>query len=223
VTITLTRKKTIAAATVLSAAVAAVLVMNGPAGSPPAAVPGRAASSACNAGPADSTIPSGPPDDLAWKSIGPVLVPTSAAYGPTRYRGALWTCFRHDPMGAVLAAYDIAPELITSDWRQAAEDQLVPGQSQRAFIQATENQSFTPPAPGDVAQAVGFQVLTYTPQQAVIETLASDGDKYQAELTTVGWTGGDWKLAVTPDGDVGPDPQLVSSASGFLLWAAGNG
>lgn len=178
----------------------------------------------CQAGPADSTIPTAPPPDLAWKNIGPVLVPTSAIYGPARYDGRLWTCYRHDPMGAVLAAYDIFAAAITTDWLQVAQDQFVPGPGQQAYINAAEQQSFQPPQPDQVAQPVGFQVVSYTPQQATIETLADAGNgQYQAEERTVGWSGGDWKLTLTADGSTGPDPQLVSSADGFVLWGGTNG
>jgi hypothetical protein len=179
---------------------------------------------ACDAGQPDSTIPTAPPPDLAWKNIGPVLVPVSAMYGPIRYRQDLWTCYRHDPMGAVLAAYDIVAASITSEWLQVAEDQFAPGQGLQAYIAATRQQTLQPPQPDQVAQPVGFQVVSYTPQQATIETLADAGnDQYQVDQRTLAWDNGDWKLVLTPEGNIGPDPQLVSSASGFVLWGGTNG
>lgn len=211
----------VAATAAIIAAAAIVLTTNTSAPQHPSAARAR---TRCNAGPADSTIPTAPPQDLAWKNIGPVLVPVSATYGPTRDDGDLWTCYRHDPMGAVLAAYDIFAAAITTDWLQVAQDQFVPGPGQQAYIKTTEQQSFQPPQPDQVAQPVGFQVVSYTPQQATIETLADAGNgQYQAEERTVGWSGGDWKLVLTPDGSTGPDPQLVSSASGFVLWGGTNG
>jgi hypothetical protein len=30
-------------------------------------------------------------------------------------------------------------------------------------------------------------------------------------------------MVLTPDGTTGPDTQLVTSASGFVLWGDGNG
>jgi hypothetical protein len=179
---------------------------------------------ACDAGPPDSTSPTAPPPDLEWKNIGPILVPVSATYGPTRYHRDLWTCYRHDPMGAVLAAYDIVAASITSEWLQVAEDQFAPGQGLQAYIAATRHQTFQPPQPDQVAQPVGFQVVSYTPQQATIETLADAGnDQYQVDQRTLAWDDGDWKLVLTPEGSIGPDPQLVSSASGFVLWGGTNG
>ena len=151
-------------------------------------------------------------------------VPTSKTYGPTRYNGSLWRCYRHDPMGAVLAAYDIFAEAITTNWRQVADAQFVPGPGQQAYIAASERQAVLPPSPLEVAQPVGFEVTAYTPQQATIETLADAGnDEYQALALTVQWSSGDWKLWTNDDGNTGPDPQLVGSASGFILWAGDNG
>jgi hypothetical protein len=179
---------------------------------------------ACNAGPADETIPTAPPTDLIWKNIGPVLVPTSATYGPTRYDKGLWTCYRHDPMGAVLAAYEIEAAAITSGWLQVANTQFVRNTGQQAFMTATEQQPPTPLQPDQVAQPTGFQVVSYTAQQATIETLADSGDgEYQAVQNTVAWSDGDWKMLLAPDGSNGPDPQIVNSTSGFVLWGGGNG
>jgi hypothetical protein len=179
---------------------------------------------ACHAGLADDTIPTAPPDDLTWKNIGPVLVPVSATYGPTRYDKGLWTCYRRDPMGAVLAAYEIEAAAITSDWLQVANSQFVKNAGQQAFITATEQQPPSPPQPDQVAQPTGFQVVSYTPQQATIETLADSGDgEYQAVQNTVAWSDGNWKMLLAPDGSNGPDPQIVDSTSGFVLWGGGNG
>jgi hypothetical protein len=186
--------------------------------------PHHASTAACDAGPADDTTPTAPPADLAWKNLGPVLVPTSAAYGPTRYNQDLWTCYRHDPMGAVLAAYEIAAAVITDNWHQVAEAQIVPGQGQQTFIRATEQQTLQPPQPDQVAQPVGFQVISYTPQQATVESLADAGNgQYQAVENTVAWSGGDWKLLLSPDGSGGTDPQMVNSTNGFILWGGQNG
>jgi hypothetical protein len=171
-----------------------------------------------------TSVPTAPPPDLRWKSIGPVLVPTSATEGPASYHGPIWTCYAHTPMGAVLAAYDIFAGLASPDWRTVADNEVVPGQGQQAFIQAGEKQTYQAPAPGEIAPAVGFEVVSYTPQQATIEVLADAGENYQADERTVTWTDGDWKMVLTPDGTSGPDTQLVTSADGFVLWgSAANG
>lgn len=179
----------------------------------------------CDAGPADDTIPASPPADLKWRNVGAVLVPTSATYGPTKYSGQLWTCYRHDPMGAVLAAYEILAATITPDWRQVAEQQIVPEPAQQAYIQAGETETLPTLSPGEVVQPVGFEVVSYTPQEAIIMTLGTSGSSsyYQTDQRTLAWSGGDWKLHLEPGGRIGPDPQQVSSANGFVLWGESDG
>jgi hypothetical protein len=194
--------------------------------------PGRQATGASRSGqdqacPADGSgqsIPTAPPPDLVWKNVGAILVPTSATAGPGRIEGSIWSCYAHTPTGAMLAAYDIFATLTGPDWHAVAEREIAPGPGQRAFIAAGLSQKYAPPQPGTVAQPVGFTVVTYTSQQATIQTLSDDGNgAYLSDQRTVAWIGGDWKLVMTPDGTVGPDPQVVSSANGFVLWGSGNG
>jgi hypothetical protein len=213
----------IAGAILLAGALAAFLTTS--AAAPKHAAPANAkTTNSCHAGTDDSTVPAVPPSDLAWKNVGAFTVPTSATYGPTSYHGPVWSCYRHDPMGAVIAVYVIMAGLASQNWHAVAQAQIVPGPGQQAFIAASDQQSFQPPSPDQVAQPIGFQVVTYTPQQATIDALADAGDnQYQAEQTTVAWSGGDWKLVATPDGETGPDPQLVSSANGFILWGGTDG
>lgn len=196
------------------------------ASSPAAASPASAlpAAGACRTAPPSTSIPSSPPRDLAWRNVGAILAPTSASEGPTRYRGPIWSCYAHSPMGAVLATYDILDTLTGTQWKAVAEHEILPGPGQKAFIEAGDKQKYQPPKPGSVAQPVGFQVVSYTPQQATISALAEDGTtQYQVTQTSVAWSGGDWKLVVEPDGSSGPDPQVVSSSAGFVLWGGGGG
>ncbi|MBO0806428.1 MAG: hypothetical protein J2P25_25545 [Nocardiopsaceae bacterium] len=188
---------------------------NPPAGAAPA-------NTSCRTAPPSNSVPATPPRDLAWRNVGAVLVPTSATEGPTRYAGATWSCYAHSPTGAVLAAYGILATLTSPRWKEVAEREILPGPGRRAFIHAGEKQKYKPPKPGQVAQPVGFQVVSYTPRQATVSALASDGGgQYQVTQISVAWSGGDWKLVVTPDGRTGPNPQAVSSAAGFTLWGGG--
>jgi hypothetical protein len=174
---------------------------------------------ACPVTTVSDTIPAAPPADLRWKSIGPMLVPTSATAGPARYQGDVWSCYAHSPTGAVMASYDIVAGLLSPDWRTVAERELAPGPGQDAYIRITDGQTWQPPQPGEIAQPVGFEVVSYTPQVATVETLAdAGGGQYQAADWALTWIAGDWKLVMTPDGKAGPDPQLVTSANGFVLW-----
>jgi hypothetical protein len=180
----------------------------------------RVHAQACPVTTSTSTIPAAPPSDVVWKSVGAMLVPTSATAGPAHYDGPVWECYAHSPMGAVLAAYDITATLLSPQWHTVAEQEIAPGPGRQAFLSASEGQSYQPLQPGEIAQPVGFQVAGYTPQQATVETLAADTATggYQEDEWTLAWTGGDWKLVMTAGGQSGPDPQPVTSANGFVLW-----
>lgn len=206
---------------VLLIAIIAVLVT----GTNNTTITARQKAAGCNAGPADNTMPTASPTDFDWKNLGAITVPVSATYGPTKFNGDLWTCYRHDPMGAVFAAYDILAAAVSPQWRQVADAQFVPGTGQQAYIAAGEQQTIPPMQPGQVVQPVGFQVSSYTPQEATVVVLSTSGGtgQYQADERNVAWSDGDWKLVVSPDGSTGPDPQLVSSTDGFVLWGGGNG
>jgi hypothetical protein len=213
------------AALLVALAVTAVIVVaiSGGTASKPATASAQPAGS-CPAGPVSNAISTTPPGDLVWKNIAGMLVPTSPTSGPTRYRGPVWSCYAHTPTGAVMAAYDIFAGLISPSWHTIAESEIVPGPGQQAYITASESQTYQAVPPGDIPQAVGFEVVGYTTQQATIETLQDGGENgYQANQLTVAWSDGDWKLVVTPDGSSGPDPQLVTSASGFVLWGENDG
>jgi hypothetical protein len=178
-----------------------------------------ASNRACRASGSDPSIPDAPPSDFAWKNVGALLVPTSRTYGPARYAGPVWSCYSHTPMGAVMAAYGIFGTLAGPGWRAVAEQEIAPGRGRQAFIDAGLNQSYRPLSSQEAAQPAGFTVVSYTAAQATIETLSDSGNGlFQTEQLTVTWQDGDWKLVLTPQGTVGPDPQVVSSDSGFVLW-----
>lgn len=220
-----TRKRLIIAATalaVVATTIALLLTTGSPARESPQAVPVIA--SGCPAGPETDTIPTAPPPDLQWRSIGAVPAPTSPKFGPSRYRGNLWTCFAHSPMGAVLAVYDIPASLLSPDWLAAAVQELGPGPGRDAFIRISDEQTYQQLTPGEIAKPVGFQIASYSPYVATIQLLADAGNgEYQEDARTVSWIDGDWKLAMMPDGTTGPDPEVVTSADGFVLWGGSHG
>lgn len=189
--------------------------------SPGAAHPGAAQSTGCRTATPTNAMPTSPPRDVKWKNVGAFLVPTSGTYGPTRYQGPVWSCYSHTPMGAVMASSGILATLTGPDWKTVAEHEIMPGPGQEAFIAAGEKQKYTPPAPGSVSQPVGFQVVSYSPMSATVEALVGGaGSQYTVTEQTLAWSGGDWKLVVTPSGTTGPDAQTVSSSAGFVLWGA---
>ena len=219
------RRKAIIAATAAAVVIAAVIiVLIGHGGTKTHEPQASASGTGCPSGPQSSTIPTAPPSDLQWKGVGAIEVPTSASDGPFRVQGDVQSCFAHSPMGAVIAAYDIFGSLLSPQGMTAAAlAGLAPGPGRQVYIAGTHAQGIPTLTPGELVQPVGFQVVAYTPEQATIETLASaGGQSYQADERTLVWSGDDWRLLLTPDGSIGPDPQLVQSAAGFVLWGSGS-
>lgn len=90
-----------------------------------------------------------------------------------------------------------------------------------AFLRASRGQHWTPLSPENVAQPAGFQIVSYTPQQATVQALASVGrGSYQEVTRSVRWVDGDWRLLMTPQGSDGTDPLPVTSMSGYTPWGA---
>lgn len=219
------RKKAVIAAVTAAAVIAAVIIVLIGQGSTATRAPqAQSRGTTCPSSPQGSAIPTAPPTDLRWKGIESIEVPTSASDGPFRVHGDVQSCFAHSPMGAVIAAYGIfgtllSPQGLTS----AALAGLAPGPGRQVYIAGTRAQGIPTLTPGELVQPLGFQVVAYTPQQATIETLASaNGQSYQTDERTLVWSGGDWRLLLTPEGSIGPDPQLVQSAAGFVLWGGGS-
>lgn len=175
----------------------------------------------CPALPTGDAIPSGPPPGLAWRQAGPVPVPVSPIAGPARRTGPAWSCYAHSPIGAVMAAFGIPAALCGPHWRPATALEVLPGPGRQAFIAAGLRQRYVPPA-GTITRPAGFAIVSYTPEQASVETLVVDGSQYAASFRTVAWSGSDWKLVMMPGGTAGPGPQVVATTAGFTLWGGGN-
>ena len=75
------------------------------------------------------------------------------------------------------------------------------------------------PAPGTYLQLAGFEFVSYTSSNAVIQLLTARPDgTYQVSTLSVAWDGNDWQLVLQPNGTDSPNQQIVSSPVGFVLW-----
>lgn len=213
----------------IAAAVAAVVNHTG--GDTPAAAPttpttapsgtaGTVSGTPTSAAVADTTIPTAAPV-TAWADYHGVLIPTSATAGPARVSGDVASGFAHSPTGALLAATQLpVRRILAADWSTVLTTSVVPGPGV-AVWRSTRSQlgtEITPPA-GGWTQTAGYRFLAYNPDQAVVQFLhsASTGD-FTVTVTTVAWSGGDWKLVLQADGDDTPDTTSVTSPAGFTIW-----
>ncbi|WP_405863171.1 hypothetical protein OG407_32965 [Streptomyces sp. NBC_01515] len=171
---------------------------------------------------AGDAIPTSVPKDISWHTLGIGRVPVSASAGPTRMQGAVWWCFAHTPMGAVLAATDIPTQMSGSQWRTVTDQQVVAGQGRELFVfqrTAVPDSDGANAAPATSSYA-GFQVTSYTSGAAAVGLLIKNDQGYAKTTVYVRWSGGDWKIQ--PDGSGGLYSQLASeqSAVGYTLWGA---
>ncbi|MET7681084.1 hypothetical protein [Streptomyces sp. NPDC005423] len=169
---------------------------------------------------AGDTIPTSVPKDISWHTLSFGRVPVSASAGPTKIQGAVWWCFAHTPMGAVLAATVIPTQMSGSQWRTVTDQQVVAGQGRRMFVfqrTAVPDTDATNAAPATSSYA-GFRVTSYTSRAASVTLLIKSDQGYATTTVYVRWSGGDWKIQ--PDGSGGLYSQMASeqSAVGYTLW-----
>lgn len=171
---------------------------------------------------AGDAIPTSVPKDISWHTLGIGRVPVSTSAGPTRMQGAVWWCFAHTPMGAVLAATDIPTQMSGTQWRTVTDQQVVAGQGRELFVfqrTAVPDTDGSDTAPTTSSYA-GFRVTSYTDRAATVGLLIKNDQGYAKTTVYVRWSGGDWKIQ--PDESGGLYSQLASeqSAVGYTLWGA---
>ncbi len=75
------------------------------------------------------------PAGVTWQLWQSVALPFSKAAGPQIVQGNVARCYAHTPTGALLAAVQIQYRLgISSNWRQIADTQIMPGPGRNVFI-----------------------------------------------------------------------------------------
>ena len=181
-----------------------------------ASAPVPASSSGCSlpAGSQDvSSVELSPPAIAGWHQVGNMEVPEApATLGPEHESGGWFYCYQHSPGGAVLAAIDVWASGTAATATQVARHLAV---------------NVTPLALGsDVLppglSLAGYQYMSYTPRDAVIEVVFGVYDRGDVEVTTpMVWVPGlgDWRLALPASGSINSsvvDPSLAS----YVAWGA---
>ncbi len=195
-----------------------------PAGIPAARNPGR------------SPVPQVNLAALRWYDFYGVELPFSAQAGPRDTSGGLAAGFAHSPLGALLAAINIAvranaqwgPWIFTAVIRNQVtgpDATALLADCLSAYGQASRSAGVTGGQPlgnADVAEEA-FRWVAYTPDAAVIDLVSagpgSQGATVRAtiELEVV-WDGGDWKVIAPPGGDWGNSAAELSSLTGYTLF-----
>jgi len=190
----------------------------------PAKAPKHAASSGtgCDVPTGSQAVPQYAPQGITWQLYQTVALPYSKTAGPMAVNGGVARCYAHDPLGALLAASQIPYRyLISPDWRQVVQLQVMPGEGRDAYVAERSKVTGTGGnQPGDYNQLAGFKFVTYSPAVAVIEIASkNDSGALQAGPVTVDWSDGDWKLQLQTDGSSSAQELPVTSLVGFGTWS----
>ncbi|MCA2211838.1 hypothetical protein [Jidongwangia harbinensis] len=172
----------------------------------------------CRTDDTDRSIPVRPPADITWRPLNGAKVPLSASAGPLKTSGPLMWCFAHTPMGAVMAAHVIPRHMSGPDWREVAEQQLMPGAGREVFVAMRSSLPDEPAASSETSLA-GFSMVSYQLDKATVRLLLKQGKLYAATDYTVAWDGADWKVQPMSSGDLHTPLALVGTG-GFVMWEA---
>jgi len=188
---------------------------------PPATMPVTAPASPSPGPPVASlAVPTATPAGVTWSIYAGLLVPHSAAAGPSHVDGALASGFAHSPLGALLAAANTAARYTAApagQWQPETVAMTLPGPGRDRFFQLRPTMSDAPPA-GGYAQYAGFRFVTYDAATAVVQVASQLGQALQVSTLTVRWVGDDWRLYLYPSGGPTPIPTALQSLAGFVPW-----
>ena len=179
-----------------------------------ALAPVRASSSGCSlpAGTQDvSSVELSPPAIVGWHQVGNMEVPEApATLGPEHESGGWFYCYQHSPAGALLAAIDVWASGTAASATQVARHLAV--NVTREALGSEELQ------PG--LSLAGYQYMSYTAREAVIEVVFDVYDRGDVEVTTpMVWVPGlgDWRLDVPASGSISSS-VLDPSLAGYVAW-----
>jgi hypothetical protein len=224
-----------AAVIILGAAAAAVVTARGGHGGGAPQGHGTAAPSAAPA----SAAPALPQVSFAgvhWTSYYGVQLPSSPSAGPRRTSGGLASGYSDTPLGALLAALNIAVRA-NAQWGPGIfgptiRDQVTGpdaaallAECQSAYSQEAQAAHVTGDGPlGDAfVTEEAFPWVDWTPADATVDLVSagpgSGGTTVRASVQVqVTWDGGDWKVIAPPGGDWGNSAALLTSLDGYTIF-----
>ena len=230
------------AAVILGGGVAFALPSRTPAPPGPAAT--ATAGPAGTAGAGRAGQPQVPRVSLAsvrWSDFYGVELPVSAQAGPRELSGGRAAGFARTPLGALLAAVNIAVRA-NAQWGPRIFTPVIRGQvtgpdaaallagCQAAYDQAAQAAGVTGGQPLGTVQVTeqAFRWVTWTPAAAIIELVSAgpgpQGTTVRASTQVQAvWAGGDWKVIAPPGGNWGNSATTLSSLSGYTLFPGQGG
>ena len=164
------------------------------------------------------------PASVTWLQVGYGALPFSGAAGPAAIRNGVPSGFAHTLAGAVQAAIQILGRLSWSAQTKASMQAVVTASTTPA-AQAQVVLTYGPPSdPSVIPQVAGFQVVTYSSTQAVVNLALRFNGALRVSPATMQWvssgTGaGDWKLAGAPGPLSETNWAQVQDLTGYTLFS----
>jgi hypothetical protein len=219
---------------VAGAAAALVIGRSGSSAAPGARRAAPAASPA--SGPQAPQLPQVSLGGLRWSDYHGVELPSSPAAGPRDTAGGLASGFADTPLGALLAAENIAvranaqwgPGIFTPTIRDQVTGPdaaaLLSG-CQASYAQASRAAHVTGGAPLGNAHVSeeAFRWVAYASLDATVDLVSAGPGSHGATVRAstrieVTWSGGDWRVVAPPGGDWGNAAAGLSSLSGYTVF-----
>jgi hypothetical protein len=219
---------------VAGAGLALLLARGGPAGSN--ATPDRLPAAPASVPAGGSQLPQVSLAGLRWSDYHGVELPSSPAAGPRDTSGGLASGFTDTPLGALLAALNIAVRA-NAQWGPdiygpTIRDQVTGPDAgallsgcQAGYDQASQAAHVTGGAPlgNAYVSEEAFRWVAYTPSDATVDLVSagpgSQGTTVRAAVRVeVTWSGGDWLVVAPPGGDWGDAAAALGSLSGYTVF-----
>ena len=178
---------------------------------------------------------------VRWSDFYGVELPVSAQAGPREMSRGTAAGFARTPLGALLAAVNIAVRA-NAQWGPAIFTPVIRGQvtgpdaaallaaCQAAYDQAAQAAGVTGGQPLGTVQVTeqAFRWVTYTPAAAIIELVSAGPGPHgttvraSTQIQAV-WAGGDWKVIAPPVGNWGNSATELPSLRGYTVFPGQGG
>jgi hypothetical protein len=168
-------------------------------------------------------LPTAPPAGVTWRVWRSIALPYSPDAGPARLRGDVAGGFARSPAGALLAAVHASSRKVAAGdpgWRDVAASMLAPGPGRDAWIAARSRvQHLQAPETGTFAQVAGFQFVSWSSADAVVQLASRNADgSFGLVALHLAWQDDDWRLVLAADGGDAASKQRAASLGGFVAW-----
>ena len=190
----------------------------------PVSVPATGSVPAAASSTSAAAVVSPTPTQVTWLQVGLGGLPFSATTGPAAVHAGVPSGFAHTRPGAVMAAVQILGRL---SWAAQTSSSMhaVATACTTPAAQAVKALTYGPPSDPSLIPAVaGFQILTYAPDQAVVNLAIRFNGVLRVVPATMQWVrtsqgSGDWKLAGAPGPLTDTSWAAVDDLTGYVLFS----